>query len=57
MLLLPDDQYDGRGVELRTSGLAVHRSDGSWAETEPGSMHLAERHLARAEPPPVTPST
>jgi phosphohistidine phosphatase len=47
MLLLPDDQYDSRGVELRTAGLAVHRSDGSWSETEPGSMHLAERHLAR----------
>ena len=47
ILLVPDDQYDEQEVELKTAGLAVHRSDGSWSGTEPGSMRLAERHTAR----------
>ncbi|GIF24843.1 phosphohistidine phosphatase [Actinoplanes tereljensis] len=47
ILLVPDEQWDGRQVELRTSGLAVHRADGPWAATEPGSMPLTERHTAR----------
>jgi len=47
MLLVPNKQYDSRGVELRTSGLAVHRSEGPWSEIEPGSMPLVERHTAR----------
>jgi phosphohistidine phosphatase len=32
---------------LKTSGLAVHRADGPWSQTEPGSMPLVERHTAR----------
>ncbi|MFD0519119.1 SixA phosphatase family protein [Paractinoplanes durhamensis] len=47
ILLVPDEQWDGRQVELRTSGLAVHRAEGLWAATEPGSMPLVERHTAR----------
>jgi phosphohistidine phosphatase len=47
IMLIPDDQWDGQQVELRTSGLAVHRTDESWSTTEPGSMRLAERHTAR----------
>jgi len=47
-LLIPDDQYDGVDVELKTSGLAVHRSDeGLWSATEPGGMRLHERHTSR----------
>jgi phosphohistidine phosphatase len=47
LLLIPDDQYDGNEVSLKTSGLAVHRTDAPWSETSPGSMRLAERHTAR----------
>src|SRR3954453_16718873 len=47
ILLIPDEQWDGREVELRTSGLAVHRAEASWSETSPGSMRLVERHTAR----------
>ncbi|MEU4243866.1 histidine phosphatase family protein [Actinoplanes sp. NPDC026619] len=47
VLLVPDEQWDGRQVELRTSGLAVHRAEGLWSATEPGSMALVERHTAR----------
>lgn len=34
-------------AELRTCGLAVHRSSGAWADTEPGSAELVQRHTAR----------
>ncbi|MCU7728225.1 histidine phosphatase family protein [Actinoplanes sp. KI2] len=47
IMLIPDDQWDGREVELPTSGLAVHRTDAGWSETSPGSMRLIERHTAR----------
>ncbi|GAA0474363.1 phosphohistidine phosphatase [Paractinoplanes deccanensis] len=47
LLLLPDDQYDGNDVTLKTAGLAVHRAEGSWSTTEPRSMPLIERHTAR----------
>ncbi|MEV4348095.1 histidine phosphatase family protein [Actinoplanes sp. NPDC049596] len=47
LLLLPDDQYDGVDVALKTAGLAVHRADGPWSTTEPRSMPLIERHTAR----------
>jgi phosphohistidine phosphatase len=46
ILLRPYDanaEFDG----LKTSGMAVHRSKGSWSEVEPGSMPLIERHTAR----------
>ncbi|MBM2616792.1 histidine phosphatase family protein [Actinoplanes sp. LDG1-06] len=46
-LLIPDDQYDGIDVVMKTSGLAVHRAEGSWSGTEPRSMRLLERHTAR----------
>jgi phosphohistidine phosphatase len=47
ILLIPDEQYDGREIELKTSGLTVHRAEGPWSETELGSMPLIERHTAR----------
>lgn len=47
VLLMPDDQFDGVEVDLRTSGLAVHQADGPWSGVEPGSMRLLERHTAR----------
>jgi phosphohistidine phosphatase len=47
LLLIPDDQWDGDQVSLKTSGLAVHRTDGPWSTVEPGSMRLIERHTAR----------
>jgi phosphohistidine phosphatase len=46
ILLSPYDE-DAVLVELKTSGLAVHRADGSWSGTEPGSMPLALTHTAR----------
>jgi phosphohistidine phosphatase len=47
VLLVPDEEYDGQGVGLRTAGLAVHRTENTWSVTEPGSMPLIERHTAR----------
>jgi phosphohistidine phosphatase len=47
LLLIPDDQYDGNDVGLKTSGLAVHRTEAPWSSTSPGSMRLVERHTAR----------
>ena len=47
LMLIPDEEYDGQDVELKTSGLAVHRTEGLWSATEPGSMRLIERHVAR----------
>jgi phosphohistidine phosphatase len=47
IMLIPDDQFDGDEVDLRTSGLAVHQATGPWSGTEPGSMRLLERHTAR----------
>lgn len=47
ILLVPDEEWDGRQVDLHTAGLAVHRAKGSWSTTEPGSMALVERHTAR----------
>lgn len=47
LLLVPDEQYDGDEVGLKTSGLAVHRTEASWSTTSPGSMRLIERHTAR----------
>jgi phosphohistidine phosphatase len=41
--------YDGEVQlkALRTAGLAVHRADGSWSQTEPFSMPLVTTHTAR----------
>ncbi|GAA2680928.1 SixA phosphatase family protein [Actinoplanes palleronii] len=46
-LLIPDDQWDGVTVELKTSGLAVHTTEQPWTRTEPGTMRLSRRHTAR----------
>jgi phosphohistidine phosphatase len=46
-LLLPDADFTGGTVELKTAGLAVHRFDGPWSAAEPGAMPLVERHVAR----------
>ncbi|AEV81083.1 phosphohistidine phosphatase [Actinoplanes sp. SE50] len=46
-LLVPDDQWDGVTVELKTSGLAVHTGEVPWASSSPGGMRLARRHTAR----------
>jgi phosphohistidine phosphatase len=46
-LLMPDDQFTGTVVEMKTSGLAVHTTDQPWSETEPGAMRLIRQHTAR----------
>jgi phosphohistidine phosphatase len=46
ILLRPYDA-DGGFDTLKTSGLAVHRAEGSWSQVEPGWMPLIERHTAR----------
>lgn len=46
ILLRPFDE-DATPDELKTAGIAVHRADGSWSDTEPGSMPRHERHTAR----------
>lgn len=43
LLLHPDGDFR----DLKTSGIAVHRTDGSWSSTEPGSMPLVTTHTAR----------
>jgi phosphohistidine phosphatase len=46
ILLRPyDDEVVLEG--LKTCGLAVHRAEGSWSGTEPGSMELIQKHTAR----------
>lgn len=44
-LLDPAAARDSDG--LRTSGIAVHRFDGAWADCEPGKAPLAATHTAR----------
>ncbi|MBW6438124.1 histidine phosphatase family protein [Actinoplanes hulinensis] len=46
-LLVPDEQYTGTVVEMRTSGLAVHSGDQPWSQAEPGAMRLTRSHTAR----------
>jgi phosphohistidine phosphatase len=46
ILLRPDPRNADR-EGLKTAGLAVHRTDRSWSETEPGSMPLVGEHTAR----------
>jgi phosphohistidine phosphatase len=38
---------DGGWEGLKTCGMAVHRADGPWSETEPGSMEVVADHTAR----------
>ncbi|BCB80511.1 histidine phosphatase family protein [Phytohabitans flavus] len=45
VLLDPAAVRDSDG--LRTSGLAVHRFEGTWADCEPGKASLAITHTAR----------
>jgi phosphohistidine phosphatase len=46
ILMRPDPENADR-TGLKTAGLAVHRSEGSWSATEPGSMPLVDQHTAR----------
>jgi phosphohistidine phosphatase len=46
VLLRPYDE-DGTFDGLKTCGLAVHRAEGPWSDTEPGSMALIQQHTAR----------
>ena len=46
-LLLPNEQFTGSVVEMKTAGLAVHSNDGPWATAEPGAMRLIRQHTAR----------
>lgn len=46
-LLIPDDQWDGAAIELKTSGLAVHTSEEAWSDAQPKGMRLGRRHTAR----------
>jgi phosphohistidine phosphatase len=47
ILLRPyEDDADVEG--LRTCGIAVHRVERSWADTEPGALPLLTLHTARA---------
>jgi phosphohistidine phosphatase len=46
-LLHPHDPRQAVGFELKTSGLAVHRTEDPWSQTEPGSMRLIATHTAR----------
>lgn len=48
LLLIPDSEWDGKQIALKTSGLAIHTTAAPWSSTEPGSMHLESRHTARA---------
>lgn len=48
LLLIPDSEWDGQQIALKTSGMAIHTTEALWSATEPGSMHLQSRHTARA---------
>ena len=47
-ILLRPYEEDADVEGLRTCGLAVHRVERSWAETEPGALPLLTVHTARA---------
>jgi phosphohistidine phosphatase len=46
LLLRPDDE-DTAMDGLKTAGMAVHRVEGSWSDTQPGSLPLVNQHTAR----------
>jgi phosphohistidine phosphatase len=46
ILLRPADE-DAELAALKTSGMAVHRAEGSWSQTEPFSMPLVATHTGR----------
>ena len=45
LLLRPGANPDA--AELKTAGMAVHRADGPWSQTEPGGMPLIGEHTGR----------
>jgi phosphohistidine phosphatase len=45
LLLRPS--ADPHAAELKTAGIAVHRADGPWSQTEPGGMPLIGEHTGR----------
>lgn len=45
LLLRPDTDPDD--AELKTAGMAVHRAEGPWSQTEPGGMPLVQEHTGR----------
>ncbi|MEV8506829.1 histidine phosphatase family protein [Actinoplanes sp. NPDC051475] len=45
ILFRPDGDVVTEG--LKTAGIAVHRTEASWAATEPGSLPLVAEHTAR----------
>ena len=45
LLLRPDTDPNAAG--LKTAGMAIHRADGAWAQTEPGGMPLIGEHTGR----------
>ena len=45
LLLRPDADPNAAG--LKTAGMAIHRADGPWAQTEPGGMPLIGEHTGR----------
>lgn len=47
ILLRPEDTDDPFWEGLKTAGLAVHRTEDSWADTEPGSMPFVRDHTSR----------
>jgi phosphohistidine phosphatase len=47
ILLRADEDDDPQWEGLKTAGLAVHRTEGPWADTEPGSVPFVTTHTAR----------
>jgi phosphohistidine phosphatase len=47
LLLASDQDHDPQWEGLKTAGLAVHRTDAAWSDTEPGSFPLVKIHTAR----------
>ncbi|MCA2212828.1 SixA phosphatase family protein [Jidongwangia harbinensis] len=47
-LLLRPFQEDAALEGLKTCGIAVHRAERAWSETEPGALPLVTLHTARA---------
>ena len=45
LLLRPDADRDR--AELKTAGMAVHRAEEPWSQTEPGGMPLVQEHTGR----------
>ena len=48
LLLIPDAEWDGQQITLKTSAIAIHQTNAPWSTTEPAAMHLKLRHTPRA---------